>query len=276
MAERLDRALPSRGLARSRTAAARLIDSGAVAVNGVTTTKVAQQVDDSDRIEITEPERYVSRAAYKLLAALEQFEIQPRGRVVLDLGASTGGFTQVLLEREASEVIALDVGHDQLDPIIRSDTRVTVIEGENARFLNEDRLNAVIQQNRDARPPIRAGEISLVVGDLSFISLRHILPVFLASAPNLEHAILLVKPQFEVGRTHVKGGIVMDPEVAAEAAIDIVREAIELGWIPRSYVPSPLTGTHGNQEFLLWLSRSGDTARQWEDHVRTVTMKGAT
>lgn len=275
MAERLDRALTTRGLARSRTAAARLIDAGTVRVNGEITLKASQTIQDTDLVEVGEPERYVSRAAYKLIQALDEFEIDPGGRAVLDLGASTGGFTQVLLERGSNEVIALDVGHDQLNPIIRSDTRVTVIEGENARHLTEERLNAAISENRAERPLLRASKITLVVGDLSFISLRHIVPVLHESAPNVTNAVLLVKPQFEVGRKYVKGGIVTDFEVATEAAIDIVREAIELGWSPQGYVPSPISGTHGNIEYLLLLSRTGEPAPQWEDHLRSTMMKGA-
>ena len=275
MSERLDRALTNRGLARSRTAAARLIDAGTVKVNGEIATKSSATVQASDQLEVVEPERFVSRAAYKLLAALDAFPIDPRDKTVLDLGASTGGFSQVLLEHGAAEVIALDVGHDQLNPILRSDTRVTVIEGENARFLTEERLNAAIQENRGARSTLRAAEISLVVGDLSFISLRHILPVLHETAPHLTDAVLLVKPQFEVGRQYVKGGIVTDPEVATETAIDIVREAIDLGWQPRGYVPSPITGTHGNFEYLVWLSRTGEPAQQWVDHIRSIMMKGS-
>lgn len=274
MSERLDRAMTNRGLARSRTAAARLIDAGTVRVNGLAVTKASQPVLGTDQIEVGDPDHYVSRAAYKLVAGLDEFGIDPRDRVVLDLGASTGGFTQVLLERGASEVVALDVGHDQLHPLVRSDTRVSVVEGENARYLTEERLNTVIQENRVDRSPLRASEITLAVGDLSFISLRHILPALLASAPNLDDALLLVKPQFEVGRKHVKGGIVTDPEVATEAAIDIVRAAIEQGWSPRGYVPSPILGTHGNREYLLWLSCSGEPAPQWEDYIRSIMLKG--
>ncbi|KAB1643873.1 TlyA family RNA methyltransferase [Gulosibacter chungangensis] len=275
MAERLDRELTKRGLARSRTAAARLIESGTVTLNGVSVTKPSQSVQADDRLEVVEPEPYVSRAAYKLIRALGEFDIDPSGAVALDLGASTGGFTQVLLERGASEVIALDVGHDQLDPMLRSDPRVTVIEGENARYLTESRLDASIRASRINRAPIPTAAISLVVGDLSFISLRYILPVLLEAAPNLRHAALLVKPQFEVGRKYVRGGIVTDSAVATEAVIDIVREAIDLGWQARGFASSPITGTHGNHEYLLWLSRSGTTASQWEDRVRGIMMKGA-
>lgn len=273
--ERLDRALTGRGLARSRTVAARLVESGTVSVNGATATKASQPVQPTDRIDVGEPERYVSRGAHKLVAALDTFGIDPANRIALDLGASTGGFTQVLLERGATAVIALDVGHDQLHPLVRNDARVTAIEGQNARYLTTDRLNAAIAASRGDRPPIRASELSLVVADLSFISLRHILPVLLASATNLTEAVLLVKPQFEVGRQFINGGIVTDHEVAAEAAIDIVREAIELGWLPRGYASSPITGVHGNLEYLLWLSRTGRPAPQWEDHLRAIMLKGA-
>ncbi|SJM47511.1 TlyA family RNA methyltransferase [Gulosibacter sp. 10] len=282
MGRRLDRALAERGLARSRTAAARLIADGAVRVNGEPATRAARTVDEHDELAVVEPDRYVSRAAHKLLDALDAFGIDVRGSAALDLGASTGGFTQVLLERGARAVVALDVGHDQLDPLIRADARVTAIEGENARHLDRARLDRLLQAQRRDRPPLRAEEIALATGDLSFISLRHIVPVLPATLPALRDVVLLVKPQFEVGRAHVRGGIVTDPQVAAERAIDVLREAREAGLRPRGFRPSPVRGTHGNAEYLLWCSAddrpggtTGTDASEWEDRVRSTIMEGA-
>ncbi|MGO1544267.1 MAG: TlyA family RNA methyltransferase [Gulosibacter sp.] len=275
MPKRLDRELTHRGLARSRTAAARLVEAGTVRVNGQVAAKVSQLIQPTDHLEVGEPEHYVSRAAYKLVAALDGFRIEMRDRIVLDLGASTGGFTQVSLERGAREVIALDVGHDQLNALIRSDARVTVIEGENARYLSENRLNELLRQHRPDRPSLRANEIDAVVADLSFISLRHILPALLPTAPGLRDAVLLIKPQFEVGRQYVRNGIVTDHKVAAEVAIDIVREAVDEGWHPRGFRASPITGTHGNHEYLLWLCRDGEDAAEWEDRILSIMRKGA-
>ncbi|WP_201522161.1 TlyA family RNA methyltransferase [Gulosibacter hominis] len=261
MPERLDHALASRRLCRSRTAAARSIAAGQVHVNGRLATKASMSVSETDRIEVTAGPGYVSRAAQKLLAAADSFALDISGRAVLDLGASTGGFTQVLLERGAREVVALDVGHDQLDALLRTDTRVTVIEGENARYLTEQRLDSCIAAARVGRAPLAAKDITAVVGDLSFISLRHILPAVRAALPNLHWAVLLVKPQFEVGRRFVRGGIVTDAEVAADATVDVVRDACELGFRVRGFRQSPITGTHGNHEYLLWLQLPNDAHR---------------
>lgn len=295
MPERLDHALASRGLCRSRTAAARSIAAGQVHVNGTLATKASMSVDETDRIEVAAGPGYVSRAAQKLLAAADTFALDIAGRAVLDLGASTGGFTQVLLERGAREVVALDVGHDQLDALLRTDTRVTVIEGENARYLTEQRLNTCIAAARTGRGPLTADQLTAVVGDLSFISLRHILPAVRESLPALEWAVLLVKPQFEVGRKFVRGGIVADAEIAADATVDVVRDARELGFRVRGFRQSPITGTHGNHEYLLWLQapagadQAGNAipgtatsldARQSHDevdiaHIREVVVKGS-
>lgn len=286
MGERLDHALARRGLARSRTAAARLIADEQVLVNGRLVTKASRSVVDDDRIDVLAGVGYVSRGAQKLISALDLFGIDPRGLAALDLGASTGGFTQVLLERGAREVVALDVGHDQLDPLIRADARVSVVEGENARFLTEARLDAVIGAARAGRDPLRAAELGLVVGDVSFISLRQVLPAVIDSVPNADDVVVLVKPQYEVGRPHVRGGIVHDREVAADAVVDVVREARDLGLGLHGFGPSPITGTRGNREFLAWFRPireiDGDeramTSRhrqQWEDRIRAVVVTGA-
>lgn len=260
MSERLDRALAQRGLVKSRTEAARRIDAGEVTVNGKTATRASQQVTDADVLAVAESDGFVSRAAAKLVAAIETFDVPVAGRTVLDLGASTGGFTQVCLREGAGRVVALDVGHDQLDARIRADARVTVVEGENARYLTAARLTELVQQPNEttasseaSNETMTAADIDLVVGDLSFISLRHILPAIRASVVNLRDAILLVKPQFEVGRTGVRGGIVSSDDAAVDAVCEVIGCAREVGFTPRSLVPSPITGTHGNREYLLWL-----------------------
>lgn len=283
MAERLDQALAQRGLARSRSAAARLVGEGQVLVNGRLVTKPSRTVQDDDRIEVLAGVGYVSRGAQKLITALERFGVEPRGVAALDLGASTGGFTQVLLEQGARAVVALDVGHDQLDPMLRADTRVTVIEGENARFLTQQRLDARIAEARRDRPPLRAAELGLVVGDVSFISLRQVLPAVVSAVPNADDFIVLVKPQYEVGRMHVRGGLVRDAEVAADAVVDVVREVRGCGLEPHGFAPSPITGTRGNREFLAWFRPDADPdgdervapgadRQEWEDRIREVVI----
>lgn len=283
MPERLDHALASRGLSRSRTAAARSVDAGQVLVNGKPALKPSQKVDPADMLEVCSGLGYVSRAAHKLLAALDDFSLSVQGQRALDVGASTGGFTQVLLERGAADVVALDVGHDQLDGMLRADTRVTVIEGENARYLTEDRLNACISAQRAEREPLRAHDLTVAVGDLSFISLRYVLPALRDSLPQLQWAVMLVKPQFEVGRRFVRGGLVHDVEVAADAVVDVVNDAATLGLRTRGFCESPVTGTHGNREFLLWLSADAPASLNGEElgdqrkiaRIREIVVKGA-
>lgn len=264
MTDRLDRALAARGLSKSRTEAARLIEAGDVYVNGMLATKVSQQVDEAAILEIEREDRWVSRAAQKLLTALEAFGIDVAGREALDVGASTGGFTQVLLHHGATRVIALDVGHDQLDPLIRADTRVTVVEGENARYLSAERL-------AELAPGVHP---DLIVGDLSFISLRHVLPALRASVPGASDYVLLLKPQFEVGRKQVRGGLVANPTVAAEAAIDVVKDAAELGLGLAGFAPSPITGMHGNHEYLLWLRADYVPERDLTWRIRRMVGEG--
>lgn len=253
--QRLDHALADRGLARSRTAASRLIADGQVLVNGTAVRKASRQVGPGDELEVISPTAaYVSRGALKLIAALDAARLDPSGAVAIDLGASTGGFTQVLLDRGAREVIAIDVGHDQLAPLLASDVRVTNLEGVNVRHLTAPGLDGLLRRHREGRVPLTSADATLVVGDLSFISLRHILPAMVATVPNLAAAILLVKPQFEVGRTQVRGGLVADRAVAADAVLDVVRDAREAGLDVVDLHPSPITGTHGNQEYLLHLA----------------------
>ncbi len=237
---RLDEALVLRGLAPSRSRARDMILRATVKVDGETEAKPARMVGPGQDIAINDAAAgYVSRSALKLIAGLDAFGFEPAGLTAIDLGASTGGFSQVLLERGATHVIAIDVGHGEMDERLAADPRVSLIEGLNARDLQRDHL--------DGR------EIGAVVADLSFISLKLALPAALELAAGAAWGVFLVKPQFEVGRKLVgKGGVVRDPGVAEKAAEDVAAwlEA-EQGWRITGLVPSPIAGGSGNREFLL-------------------------
>jgi 23S rRNA (cytidine1920-2'-O)/16S rRNA (cytidine1409-2'-O)-methyltransferase len=237
---RLDLVLVERGLAPSRERARALILAGQVTVDGQVVSKAGAPIAPDARVELTAPDHpYVSRGGVKLAHALDAFGVDPRGRRALDVGASTGGFTDVLLQRGAESIVALDVGRGQLDWRLRTDPRVIVREGVNARALTD----------RDV--PHR---VSLVTIDVAFISLRHILP---ALPPFLEpHAdvVALVKPQFEAGRDEVgKHGIVSDPAVHAAVIERVAQAAAACGLARVNMAPSAITGATGNQEFFLHL-----------------------
>ncbi|MFC8731120.1 TlyA family RNA methyltransferase [Luteimicrobium sp. NPDC057192] len=249
MAARLDAELVRRGLARSRREAAALVAAGRVRVGGRTVTRPATPAPTDGELEVDRPADdagWASRAAHKLESALLALDdagiaVPVDGAVCLDLGASTGGFTDVLLRRGARRVVAVDVGHGQLVDRIREDPRVDVREGVNARDLASGDL------------PERPG---LVVGDLSFISLGHVLPAVGRVAAPAASALLLVKPQFEVGRERLgAGGVVRDPALHEDAVLGVVDSARAEGWTVRAVVPSPLPGPHGNREFVLVLVR---------------------
>ncbi|WP_454150368.1 TlyA family RNA methyltransferase [Microbacterium lacticum] len=189
-------------------------------------------------------DHYVSRAAHKLLAALDAFEVLVAGRVCLDMGASTGGFTQVLRERGAARVYAVDVGHGQLDPLIAGDPGVTAVEGFNVRYITPDSLAAA------ADAPTAP---ELITGDLSFISLTHVLPAAAAVAAPGADLVLLVKPQFEVGRTGVREGLVADAAARADAVAGVLWAAWDAGLGTFGVIASPIAGTHGNHEYLVHL-----------------------
>ena len=237
---RLDELLVRRGLFATRSRARDAIERGTVTVGGMAATKPGLAVTDDAAIAVDDPARgYVSRAALKLIAGLDAFAVDPSGCTALDIGASTGGFTQVLLERGAARVVALDVGHGQLDPALRADPRVTVIEGLNARDLGEEHLGG--------RQP------DLIVSDVSFISLTLALPPALRLAAPGAAGIFLVKPQFEAGREAIgKGGLLRDPDDAPRAA-ERLREWLDAvpGWSATGLVASPIEGGDGNREFLL-------------------------
>src|SRR3712207_2125212 len=228
---RLDAELVRRGLARSREHAVALIAEGRVAVSGQAATKPATGIDANTPVVVrTDPDEptWVSRGAHKLLGALEAFRVPVEGRRALDAGASTGGFTEVLLRRGAAEVGAVDVGYGEPASSLRTDDRVRVLERTNARTLTAEAMG---------------GPVDLVVADLSFISLRLVLPALTACAREDADLLLMVKPQFEVGRDRLgAGGVVRDPEHRVQAVLDVARSATEVGWGTAGVVASPLPG----------------------------------
>lgn len=244
MTARLDVALASRGLSRSRTQAARDIEAGLVTVDGVYVLKPSTPVSDDAVLVVDGADHYVSRAAHKLLAALDAFDVEVAGREALDLGASTGGFTQVLRERGASRVVAVDVGHDQLAPSIRGDAGVCLVEGFNVRYMTAASVSDA------AGFPVHP---DVIVADLSFISLTLVVPAIAAVAPAHSDIILLIKPQFEVGRTGVREGLVTDAAARADAAAGVLWAAWDAGLATAGFISSPLAGTHGNHEYLVHL-----------------------
>jgi 23S rRNA (cytidine1920-2'-O)/16S rRNA (cytidine1409-2'-O)-methyltransferase len=249
---RLDQLLVDRGLAPSRERARALILAGDVSVDGRPAGKAGTTVSaDADIVLRTPDHPWVSRGGVKLAHALDTFKIDPSGLMALDIGASTGGFTDVLLQRGAARVVALDVGHNQLDWKIRTDPRVQVLEGVNARYLTVDQLPPHL--------PNDARRFDLVTIDVSFISLRHILPVVPPLLATRAHVIALVKPQFEAGKDDVgKGGIVRDERIHARVIDEVIEAARQAGLVQRGLEPSPITGTEGNREFLLYL-RAGSS-----------------
>jgi len=250
--------MADRGLVRSRTQAARLIAAGLVTVNGKPAVKASVLVSDGQYIEIAELDHYVSRAAHKLNAALDAFAVRASDRLVLDVGASTGGFTQVLLERGARQVIALDVGHGQLVSVLRSDPRVVVVEGFNARSMTGESLAAA--SGLSDRP-------SLLVADLSFISLPMVLPALVETLGVAADFVVLIKPQFEVGRGGIREGVVRSAALRDDAVMNVLWAAWDLGLGTAGVIASPIAGTGGNQEYLAWLSSSGSNPTEWQSVV---------
>ena len=245
---RADVALAARGLARSRTEGAALIRAGQVLLDGRPVRRPSDRVAADATLRLRDPgPRYVSRAAHKLVSALEAFpDVAVAGRRALDAGASTGGFTQVLLERGAERVAAVDVGHNQLAPPVRADPRVLVREGLNVRDLTAEDID---------------GPVDLVVSDLSFISLRLVLaPLAGVCRPGAE-LLLMVKPQFEVGRRALpRSGVVTDPDARRHAVVGVTAAALGAGLAPRGLARSGLAGQDGNAEFFLRLRRPDATA----------------
>lgn len=232
---RLDEALVARGLYLSRARARDAVMRGTVLINGAPARKPAQNVSEEDELRVHDRARdYVSRAALKLIAALNHFHIEVDGRRCLDLGASTGGFTQVLLERGASQVIAIDVGHDQM---ALKDERIDLREGVNARDLTRDDVPE---------------DVSLVVCDVSFIPLHLALGPALHLAAEHAHLVALIKPQFEVGREAIgRGGLVKDEALHQQVNLTISDYITKQGWRVLGIIPSPIDGGDGNKEFLI-------------------------
>ena len=240
---RLDKFLFDEGLMSSRSEAQAAIAAGKVLVNGQVVTKASFKISPDDYVEAEKAHPFVSRAALKLQGALEQFPVAVNGKVCLDLGASTGGFSQVLIEAGAEHVYAIDVGRDQFHKSLRDEPRISLFEQTDAREISE------------ALIPL---PIDLIVCDASFIGLEKVLlPALHMTGPEAQ-AVLLFKPQFQVGPKHVgKGGIVTD-----EAAVDQAKSSFQdwleqQGWLVKAWAPSPITGSDGNQEWLVWACRAG-------------------
>jgi 23S rRNA (cytidine1920-2'-O)/16S rRNA (cytidine1409-2'-O)-methyltransferase len=265
---RLDAELVRRGLARSREQAVELIDAGRVEVRGTVARKAAAMVDPAEPVRVVGGEAgggYVSRGGHKLAGALAAFApmgLTVAGKRCLDAGASTGGFTDVLLRAGAARVVAVDVGYRQLASSLPIDPRVEVHDRTNVRSLVPEQIG---------------GPVRLTVADLSFISLRLVLAALAACTEPGGDLLPMVKPQFEVGKGRVgDGGVVRDPALRAEAVLDVARYAAELGLAVAGVTPSPLPGPSGNVEFFLWLRRGGDAgAGVDEERVRTI-VAGAT
>ena len=243
MKTRLDAELVRRELARSREHAADLIESRSVLVNGIPATKPATQVDAETSIVLQgDRDDFVSRGGHKLAGALDAFaNVAVEGRICLDAGASTGGFSDVLLRRGAEKVIAVDVGYGQLAWELRTNERVTILDRTNIRHLTGDQVGV---------------EVELVVADLSFISLSLVLPALAAVSRSDADFVLMVKPQFEVGREKLgAGGVVRDPELRKSAVLDVAQSAYDVGLGTMGITASPLPGPAGNVEYFLWLRR---------------------
>jgi len=241
---RLDAELVRRGLVPSRARATDAISAGRVLVAGAPATTPARQVATDESISLmAPPRRFVSRGGDKLDAALSAFPVQVAGRRALDAGASTGGFTDCLLQRDAARVYAVDVGRGQLDWALRSDVRVTVLDRTNVKHLSAADLE---------------GTVPLVVADLSFISLVRVAGVLVACATDDADFVLLVKPQFEAGRDRIgKGGIVRDPDVHAAVLEEVMAGLASVGLVVLGAIESPLRGADGNREFLVHAQRAG-------------------
>ena len=234
--QRADRLLVERGLFPSRTKAQGAIAAGLVTANAAPVRKASEEIAVDAALSATPAHPYVSRGGLKLAAALDHFKFDPQGRICLDVGASTGGFTQVLLERGAKRVYAVDVGHGQLHESLRGRPEIVSSEQTDIRTLSAAQLN---------EPP------DLVTVDVSFISLKLALPPALALAKPPAQLIALIKPQFEAGRAQAKKGIVRDPAVHAAVCDDISAFVASLGWRVLGIIPSPIAGGDGNTEFLL-------------------------
>lgn len=258
---RLDAELVKRKIARSREHARDMILEGRVSVNGMVAKKPATGVDGEVSIRVTESDddRWASRGAHKLLGALAAFEpegLDLAGTRVLDAGASTGGFTDVCLDRGVAEVLAVDVGYGQLIWRLQNDPRVTVLDRTNVRTLTPEQLG---------------GQADAMVGDLSFISIELVLPALAACVRDGGSLLPMVKPQFEVGRDRLgHGGVVRSPELRAEVTLGVAREALRHGMSTKAVTASPLPGPSGNVEYFLWLIKDGGATAPTDGQLQTM------
>lgn len=263
---RIDLVLVERGLARSRNHASTLVESNRVLINGKAARKSSQNVEENDKIAVLESIDYVSRAGHKLAKALDVFtEIDLVGKTALDVGASTGGFTDVLLRRGIAKVFAIDVGHEQMVEQLFDHPKVICVEGFNARELSP----ATLAERTGLQQSLI--NIDVVVADLSFISLTLVLEQMLSVAPKAEF-VMLVKPQFEVGKQSLSAhGLVNDHNLRAGAIKQVTDEAARLGLGIRGLERSELPGTHGNIEYVLWISPNEPVNQsKWTDRIETV------
>lgn len=239
MMQRVDTALTERGLCKSRSRAKALITGGKVLCNGAVLTKPSAQVSETDILEVTEDLRYVGRGGLKLEGALQAFPVPLAGRVCMDIGASTGGFTDCMLQNGAALVYAVDVGHDQLDVSLRTDSRVVNLEGTDVRSV--------------AKMPETPDFCSI---DVSFISLKLVLPAVYTLLAEQADCMALIKPQFEAGRTHIgKGGIVKPGCVHVQVLHEVLASAQQTGFAVQGICPSPIQGGDGNIEYLAYLTK---------------------
>ncbi len=256
---RLDVYLTQTGLAHSRNKAQTGIKEGRVFVNGAAVFRPSAEVGPDDRVEMTGQERFVSRGGYKLEAALQAFPIAVSGRVCADIGASTGGFTDCLLQHGAARVYAVDIGRGQLHQSLANHPKVTVMDGLNARELT----------------PLNFSEsLAIIVTDISFISLKLVWEAFSRLADQQTEIIALVKPQFEAGRENVgKNGIVRSPKIHKQVLLSVIQSARDNGLFPQGLAVSPITGGDGNIEFLLWLSKRPCAAFDTAQAIETATAR---
>lgn len=259
--QRLDTLLVELGLCSSRALAQRLIQAGEVSVNQQVVDKPGTEIDITSHIQIKERSRFVSRGGEKLVKALESFAIPVEGRICIDGGISTGGFTDCLLQAGAKLVYGIDVGYGQVDWRLRNDSRVILRERTNLRQLQPEQLYAEADPIPD-----------LAVVDVSFISLAKILPALWQLTQPPREAVLLVKPQFEVGKSRVgKKGVVRDPNDQADAIFQVLQAAQALGWKYQGLTWSPITGPAGNIEYLLWLRMDSETPSPDLEAIQQIT-----
>lgn len=272
--QRIDRVLVDMKLARSRVSATEMIDSGRVLIDQRGAKKPSAKVVTGQRVSVHGASTDVGRGAQKLRHALAEFQINTQGSLALDVGASTGGFTQVLLEAGAGEVIALDVGHGQLAKQLREHPRVTVVEGCNARYLTAEKLFGLANVGRLP---------DLIVSDVSFISITQLFSAFKKIMHSETKIIVLVKPQFEVGKQHIGDGVVRDPALHKMALTRVIEAAKDAGFFVQNIINSPVLGSLGNIEFLMYLTnsntpeftRSQEDQPEWDERINKLLKIGA-